>query len=41
MTAGDWIAAALLVAFALLITIHQHRSNTEQPKTPQDGEPRT
>lgn len=31
MTWADWIAAAIVTAFALLITIHQHRSTT-QPK---------
>ena len=40
MTPGDWIAAAVLIAFALLITTHQHhehRSTTEAAE-PQDGE---
>lgn len=40
MTAADWIAAAILTAFALLITHHQHqhRSTTRQQEPPQDGE---
>lgn len=43
MTWPDGIAAAVLLAFALLITRHQHtqhRSTTEQ-EAPQDGEHRT
>ena len=45
MTWPDGIAAAVLTAFALLITIHQraqhqHRSTTEQAD-PQDGEHRS
>lgn len=38
MTWPAGIAAAILTAFALLITIHQHRSTTEQHTDPQDGE---
>lgn len=38
MTAADWIAAAILTAFALLILTHQHRSTTAQHTDPQDGE---
>lgn len=40
MTWPDGIAAAVLIAFALLITIHQHkhRSTTAQHTDPQDGE---
>ncbi|MEU5043224.1 hypothetical protein [Streptomyces griseorubiginosus] len=43
MTAADWIAAAILTAFALLITHHQHHENrsTTEAAHPQDGEPRT
>jgi hypothetical protein len=36
VTWPDGIATAILTAFALLITLHQHRSTTEQD--PQDGE---
>jgi hypothetical protein len=40
VTWPDGIAAAVLTAFALLITHHQHnhRSTTEQHQHPQDGE---
>lgn len=39
MTWPDGIAAAVLTAFALLITIHQHKHrSTTAPQKPQDGE---
>ncbi|GAX57240.1 hypothetical protein [Streptomyces olivochromogenes] len=40
MSWPDGIAAAVLTAIALLITLHQHkhRSSTAPPKNPQDGE---
>lgn len=41
MTWADGIAAAILTTFALLITLHQHRSTTTEQPDPQDGEPPT
>lgn len=41
MTPADWIAAAILTAFALL-TLHQHHEHRSTTAAdPQDGEPRT
>ena len=39
MTPADWIAAAILTAFALLTLLHQHKHrSTTAAAEPQDGE---
>jgi hypothetical protein len=38
VTWPDGIAAAILTAFALLITLHQHQHRSTTEQDPQDGE---